>query len=77
MALHKPTTSPALLMPTKGNYAVQKTNRPPRQEASYKELAYWKDTAAKRMRFAWATGIFGGMVGFLFHWVISVPPVWM
>lgn len=56
---------------------MQKTNRPPRQDLTYKELAYWKDTAAKRMRFAWATGIFGGMVGFIFHWVISVPPVWM
>ena len=56
---------------------MPKTNRPPRQEPSYKELAYWKDTAAKRMRFAWATGIFGGLCGFLFHALISVPPVWM
>ncbi|MEJ4121401.1 hypothetical protein [Corynebacterium macginleyi] len=56
---------------------MSKINRRPRQEASYKELAYWKDVAAKRIRFAWATGIFGGIVGFVFHWFISVPPVWM
>lgn len=77
MAPHKPITSPASSTLMKGNYAMQKTNRPPRQDPSYKELAYWKDTAAKRMRFAWATGIFGAMVGFIFHWVISMPPVWM
>lgn len=52
-------------------------NRPERKTPSYKELAYWQDTAAKRVRLCWATGIFGGMVGFLFHVVISVPPVWM
>ena len=77
MALHKHTTSPASSTLMKGNYAMEKTNRTRRQDPSYKELAYWKDTAAKRMRFAWATGIFGGMVGFIFHWVISMPPVWM
>ena len=53
------------------------SNRSERREPTYKELAYWQDVAAKRIRFAWATGIFGGLVGFVFHWVISVPPVWM
>ena len=61
----------------KGSFAMSKTKRTPREEVSYRELAYWKDTAAKRMRFAWATSIFGAMVGFIFHWVISMPPVWM
>lgn len=51
--------------------------RPERREPTHKEVAYWKDIADKRIRFAWATGIFGGLVGFVFHWVISVPPVWM
>lgn len=51
--------------------------RPERREPTHKELAYWQDVAAKRFRFAWATGIFGGLIGFLFHAVISVPPVWM
>ena len=52
-------------------------NRSERREPTYKELAYWQDVAAKRVRLCWATGVFGGMVGFVFHWVISVPPVWM
>ena len=57
---------------------MQTTNkRPERREPTHKELAYWQDVAAKRFRFAWATGAFGFMVGFVFHWVISVPPVWM
>lgn len=51
--------------------------RPERHEPTHKEVAYWKDIADKRIRFAWATGIFGGLVGFLFHAVITVPPVWM
>lgn len=53
------------------------SSRPERREPTHKELAYWQDVAAKRIRFAWATGFFGGLVGFLFHAVISVPPVWM
>ena len=53
------------------------SNRSERREPTYKELAYWQDVAAKRIRVAWATGIFGAMIGFLFHLVISVPPVWM
>lgn len=53
------------------------SNRSERREPTYKEVAYWKDIADKRMRFAWATGFFGGLVGFVLHWVISVPPVWM
>lgn len=52
-------------------------NRPERREPTHKELAYWQDVAAKRIRFAWATGAFGFMVGFIFCFVISVPPVWM
>lgn len=52
-------------------------NRPERREPTHKELAYWQDVAAKRVRLCWATGVFGGMVGFVFHWIISVPPVWM
>lgn len=60
---------------------MQKVNnhpeRPERREPTHKEVAYWKDIAAKRIRFAWATGVFGAMIGFLFHAVISVPPVWM
>lgn len=64
----------------KGKPAMPTTspnNRPERKAPTYKELAYWQDTAAKRVRLCWATGIFGAMVGFLFHVVISVPPVWM
>ena len=62
----------------KGKPFMQKVNnRPERREPTHKELAYWQDVAAKRIRFAWATGAFGVMVGFVFHWVISVPPVWM
>ena len=38
------------------------SNRSERREPTYKELAYWQDVAAKRIRFAWATGIFGGLV---------------
>jgi len=53
------------------------SNRSERREPTYKELAYWQDVAAKRVRLCWATGVFGGMVGFVFHWVISVPPVWI
>ena len=53
------------------------SNRSERREPTHKELAYWQDVAAKRVRLCWATGVFGGMVGFVFHWVISVPPVWM
>lgn len=57
---------------------TQTTNkRPERREPTHKELAYWQDIAAKRIRFAWATGIFGAMIGFLFHAVITVQPVWM
>lgn len=60
---------------------MQKVNnhpeRPERREPTHKELAYWQDVAAKRIRFAWATGIFGAMIGFLFHAVITVQPVWM
>ena len=48
------------------------SNRSERREPTYKELAYWQDVAAKRVRLCWATGVFGGMVGFVFHWVISV-----
>lgn len=53
------------------------SNRPERREPTHKELAYWQDVAAKRVRLCWATGIFGAMVGFLFHAVITVPPVWL
>lgn len=53
------------------------TSRPERREPTYKELAYWQDVAAKRVRLCWATGAFGVMIGFLLHLVISVPPVWM
>lgn len=57
---------------------MQPTNkRPERHEPTHKEVAYWKDVAEKRIRFAWATGIFGAMIGFLFHAVITVQPVWM
>lgn len=53
------------------------SKRPERREPTYKELAYWQDVAAKRIRFAWATGFFGGLVGFLLHAVITVTPVWL
>lgn len=52
-------------------------SRPERREPTHKELAYWQDVAAKRIRFAWATGIFGAMLGFLLHTIISMPPVWL
>ncbi|MCZ9297007.1 hypothetical protein [Corynebacterium yonathiae] len=52
-------------------------NRPERREPTHKELAYWQDVAAKRIRLCWATGAFGFMIGFIFCFVISVPPVWM
>lgn len=50
---------------------------PARGTRELRELHYWKDTAAKRFRLCWATGALGGVAGFIFHWVISVPPVWM
>jgi len=50
---------------------------PARGTRELRELHYWKDTAAKRFRLCWATGVLGGVAGFVFHWVISVPPVWM
>lgn len=53
------------------------TKRPERREPTHKELAYWQDVAVKRIRLCWATGAFGFMIGFLFHAVITVPPVWM
>jgi len=61
----------------RGGFVMCVSNRSERREPTYKELAYWQDVAAKRVRLCWATGVFGGMVGFVFHWVISVPPVWM
>lgn len=57
---------------------MQPTNkRPELREPTHKELAYWQGVAAKRVRLAWATGIFGGMLGFLLHAIISMPPVWL
>lgn len=53
------------------------TSRPERRKPTHKELAYWQGVAAKRVRLAWATGIFGGMLGFLLHAIISMPPVWL
>lgn len=53
------------------------SSRPERREPTHKELAYWQDVAAKRIRFAWATGAFGVMIGFLLHAVITVQPVWL
>lgn len=53
------------------------SKRPERREPTHKELAYWQGVAAKRIRFAWATGIFGAMLGFLLHAIISMPPVWL
>lgn len=53
------------------------SSRPERREPTHKELAYWQDVAVKRVRLCWATGFFGGLVGFLFHAVITVQPVWL
>lgn len=52
-------------------------NRPPRTSPDARRVAYWKDVAAKRVRLCWATGIFGGLVGFILHAFLSMPPVWM
>ncbi|QRP60570.1 hypothetical protein [Corynebacterium minutissimum] len=53
------------------------TNRPPRTTLDSRRVAYWQDIAAKRTRLAWATGILGGLIGFVLHAFISMPPVWM
>lgn len=53
------------------------TKRPPRTTPDARRVAYWQDVAAKRTRLAWATGILGGLIGFIFHAFISMPPVWM
>ncbi len=53
------------------------TKRPPRTTPDARRVAYWKDIAAKRVRLCWATGLMGGIAGFAFHALISIPPVWM
>lgn len=53
------------------------TKRPPRTTPDARRIAYWQDIAAKRTRLAWATGLMGGIAGFAFHALISIPPVWM
>lgn len=53
------------------------TKRPPRSTPDARRIAYWQDIAAKRTRLCWATGILGGLVGFVAHAFISMPPVWL
>lgn len=53
------------------------TKRPPRTSPDARRIAYWQDVAAKRTRLCWATGILGGLVGFVAHAFISMPPVWL
>ena len=53
------------------------TKRPPRTTPAARRIAYWQDIAAKRTRLCWATGLMGGIAGFTFHALISMPPVWM
>lgn len=53
------------------------TKRPPRSTPDARRIAYWQDVAAKRTRLCWATGILGGLVGFVAHAFISMPPVWL
>lgn len=53
------------------------TKRPPRTTPDARRIAYWQDIAAKRTRLAWATGLMGVIAGFVFHALISIPPVWM
>lgn len=53
------------------------TKRLPRTSPDARRIAYWKDIAAKRTRLAWATGLMGGIAGFILHAFLSMPPVWM
>ena len=53
------------------------TNRLPRATHDARRIAYWQDIAAKRTRLAWATGLMGGLIGFVLHAFLSMPPVWL
>lgn len=42
-----------------------------------KALEYWKETAEKRIRLAWATFIIGIIIGcFLWAW-LTIEPAWV
>lgn len=42
-----------------------------------REAAYWKDIAARRFRLAALTLLLGTVLGFIFHMLMAMPPVWM
>lgn len=42
-----------------------------------REAAYWKDIAARRFRLAALTLLLGVILGFIFHMLMAIPPVWM
>lgn len=42
-----------------------------------READYWKDIANRRFRLAALTLLLGTVLGFIFHLLIAIPPVWM
>lgn len=42
-----------------------------------RKAAYWKDIAARRFRLAALTLLFGTVLGFIFHMLMAMPPVWL
>lgn len=56
---------------------MHSANRIPRSTPDARRIAYWQDIAAKRTRLCWATGLMGGIAGFILHAFISMPPAWM
>lgn len=42
-----------------------------------KELAYWQETAEKRIRLAWAAFAVGIIIGFAFYAICAVEPAWV
>ena len=42
-----------------------------------REAAYWKDIADRRFRLAALTLLLGVVLGFIFHVLMAMPPVWM
>lgn len=42
-----------------------------------KALEYWKETAEKRIRLAWAAFAVGIIIGFAFYAICAVEPAWV
>ena len=42
-----------------------------------RRAAYWQDVANRRFRLAALTLLLGTVLGFIFHMLVAMPPVWM